>query len=415
MIQVSSTMFTQKIPAAAVLAAALAMAACSGTHDTSATESQAPVEVPVQVTRMEPAVQPFEAGGVVRARTTATLVSRIFADVTQILVKPGDRVRAGQVLIRLDSRDLQAQRSGAEASAAAAEQGVKAAMTNRDAALAGLALATATHKRVAELRAKNSATPNELDQAVSGLREAESRAAGAEAVIRQAEEGAKAARAGLRAATVGASYAEITAPFDAVVVEKKVEVGNMATPGAPLLVVEDMRAFRLEVRLDESRITDLDRSKPVSVVIDSLGGDAAAPATQSGTIAEVERALDTGSHAFLVKIDLPQNTALTSGMYGRARFAGTVRQAIVVPESAVVRRGQLTSVFVVGKDNRAHLRLVQAGPTIDGRVSIDAGLDAGESVVVQPGESLVDGSPVRPVVHSASAEGASPVAGEVRR
>ncbi len=415
MLQMSSTMFTHKIPAATVLAATLALAACSGTREGATPDSRTPVEVPVQIARLEPAVQPFEAGGVVRARTTATLVSRIFADVNQILVKPGDRVRAGQVLIRLDARDLQALRAGAGASVAAAEQGVKAATTNRDAALAGLALATATHKRMAELRAKNSATPNELDQAVSGLREAESRAAGAEALIRQAEAGAEAARAGLRGATVGASYAEITAPFDAVVTEKRVEVGNMATPGAPLLVVEDVRAFRLEVRLDQSRVTGLDRSKRVSVVIDSLGADAATPAAQEGTITEVERALDPGSHAFLVKIDLPQNAALQSGLYGRARFAGTARQAIVVPESAVMRRGQLTSVFVVGSDSRAHLRLVQAGTAIDGRVTIDAGLDAGESVVVKPPESLVDGSPVRAIFRSASAGDGSPVVGEVRR
>ncbi len=412
MLQVSSTMFTHRISAATVLAAALAMAACSGTREASTPDSRTPVEVSVQVARLEPAVQPFEAGGVVRARTTATLVSRIFADVNQVLVTPGDRVRAGQVLIRLDARDLQAQRAGAEASLAAAEQGVKAATTNRDAALAGLALATATHKRVAELRAKNSATPNELDQAVSGLREAEARAAGAEAAIRQAESGAEAARAGLRGATVGASYAEIAAPFDGVVTEKKVDVGNMATPGAPLMVVEDTRAFRLEVRLDESRVAVLDRSKPVTVVIDSLGGDAAG---QTATITEVERALDPGSHAFMVKIDLPQHAEIRSGMYGRARFAGSIRQAIVVPASAIVRRGQLTSVFVVGPDSRARLRLVQVGVPVDGRASVAAGLDAGESVVVEPPVSLVDGSPVRAVARSAGARESLTVAEEGRR
>src|SRR5512140_285872 len=279
-------MFTHTIPAATVLAASLAMAAGSGTRESSIPDTRSAVEVSVQVTRLEPALQPFEAGGVVRARTTATLVSRILADIDSILVKPGDRVRAGQLLIRLDARDLQAQRAGAEAGLAAAEQGVKAATTNRDAALAGLAMATATHKRVSELRAKNSATPNEYDQAVSGLHEAESRAAGAEAVIHQAEAGVEAARAGLRGATVGASYADITAPFDGVVTEKKVEVGNMATPGAPLMVVEDTRAFRLEVRLDESRVAALDRAKPVDVVIDSLGGDQAGAAGQPATIAE---------------------------------------------------------------------------------------------------------------------------------
>ena len=415
MLQVSSTMFTHKIPASAVLAATLAMAGCSGTREASTPDSRTPVAVPVQVARLEPAVQPFEAGGVVRARTTATLVSRIFADVREILVQSGDRVRAGQVLIRLDARELQAQRAHAEATVTAAEQGVKAATTTRDAALAGLALATATYKRVADLRAKNSATPNELDQAVSGLREAESRAAGAEAVIRQAEAGAEAARAGLRGASVGASYADITAPFDGVVTEKKVEVGNMATPGAPLMVVEDTRAFRLEVRLDESRIAVLDRSKPVAVRIDSLGGDAAGAAGWPATIAEVQRALDFGSHAFLVKIDLSQDAGLRSGMYGRARFAGTVRQAIVVPASAIVRRGQLTSVFVVGSDNRARLRLVQVGDAVDGRVSVTAGLEVGESVVVEPPVSLVDGSPVRATVPSAGAGGTLTAAGEVRR
>ncbi len=408
-------MFTHKIPVAAVLAASLAMAACSGTREASAPDTRTPVEVAVQVARLEPAVQPFEAGGVVRARTTATLVSRIFADVNQILVTPGDRVRAGQVLVRLDARDLQAQRAGAEASLAAAEQGVKAATTNRDAALAGLALATATHKRVAELRAKNSATPNELDQAVSGLREAGARAAGAEAVIRQAQAGAEAARAGLRGATVGASYADITAPFDGVVTEKRVEVGNMATPGAPLLVVEDTRAFRLEVRLDESRVAALDWSKPVAVVIDSLDGDRVGSAGWPATIAEVDRALDPGSHAFVVKLDLPQHAELRSGMYGRARFAGSIQQALLVRSSAVVHRGQLTSVFVVGSDNRARLRLVQVGPPVDGRVSVAAGLEPGESVVVEPPFSLVDGSPVRVAARSASAGGTPTAAGEVRQ
>ena len=408
-------MFTHKIPAAAVLAATLAMGACSGAREASPVDSRTPVEVRVEAARLEPAMQPFEAGGVVRARTTATLVSRIFADINQILVQPGDRVRAGQVLIRLDARDLQAQRARAEAALAAAEQGVTAAKSSRDAALAGLALATATDTRVAELRAKNSATPNEYDQAVSGLRQAESRAAGAEAMIREAEAGAEAARAGLRGATVGASYAEITAPFDGVITEKKVEVGNMATPGAPLMVIEDTRAFRLEVRLDESRVAALDRSKPVAVVIDSLDGDVAGVAGRPATIAEVERALDPGSHAFLVKIDLPPQAELRSGMYGRARFAGAVQQAIVLPSSAVVHRGQLTSVFVVGSDNRARLRLVQVGPPVDGRVSVAAGLDSGESVVVEPPVSLVDGTPVRAAARSASTGRALTVDGEISR
>jgi RND family efflux transporter MFP subunit len=413
MTQVTSMMPSRKAPAALVLATTFALASCSGTHDTTTPDSRSPVDVAVQAATLESTKQGFDVGGQVRATTTATLVSKLFAEVQEILVQPGDKVRAGQVLVRLDSRDLQAQRAQAEAGLAVAEQAIKAATTNRDAAEAGLALATATHKRIAELRAKNSATPNELDQAVSGLKAAESHAAGAQAGIRQAEAGAEAARAALRAATVGASYAVITAPFDAVVTEKRVEVGNMATPGAPLMTVEDTRGFRLEVRVDESRVGTIERTKPVDVFVDSIG-QPGAPAAQSGRISEVSRDLD-GAHAFLVKIDLPANGDLRSGMFGRARFGGGTRQALMVPASAIVRGGQLTSVFVVGKDNRARLRLVQVANTSDARAEIAAGLDSGEQVVVQPSATLVDGAPVRPVARSASSAVSTPANGEVRR
>jgi RND family efflux transporter MFP subunit len=405
----SRTLFT-----AVALAGAVAAAACSTTRESAAPDTRQPVDVAVQAATLESGQQPFDVGGLVRARTTATLVSKLFAEVQDVLVKPGDKVRAGQTLVRLDARDLQAQRTQAEAGLAAAEQGIRAATTNRDAAEAGLALATATHKRIAELRAKNSATPNELDQAVSALKAAESHAAGAQAGIQQAQAGAAAARAALQAATVGTSYAVITAPFDGVVTEKRIEIGNMATPGTPLLTVEDDRSFRLEVRIDESRVGEIDGARPVDVVVDSVAQPGAPAAARAGTIAEVSRAVD-GAHAFLVKIDLPAGADLRSGMYGRARFAGGRRQALTVPASAVVRRGQLTSVFVVGKDNRARLRLVQVGNDAGGRTEIAAGLDAGEQVIVQPSAGLVDGAPVRAAGRSAANATTAPAAGEVRR
>ena len=178
MTYVTSLFTSRNVAAAALLAGALAFSACSGSRETADRDTRTPVDVAVQPATLESGAQLFDVGGQVRARTTATLVSKLFAEVQEILVQPGDKVRAGQVLVRLDSRDLQAQRAQAEAGVAAAEQGVKAATTNRDAAEAGLALAAATHKRIAELRAKNSATPNELDQAVSALKAAESHAAG---------------------------------------------------------------------------------------------------------------------------------------------------------------------------------------------------------------------------------------------
>ncbi len=382
-----------------VIAAALAAASC-GVHDTSSrTPVGNPIDVQLAVAAVKDVPRAFETGGIIRARTTATLVSRIVAEVQDVLVRPGDHVRAGQTLVRLDARDLQAGQARAEAGLAAAEQAVRAATTAKDGAEAGLALATATHRRVGELRAKNSATPHELDQAVSGLRGAEAQAQGALATVRQAEAGAEAARAALKSANVALSWASITAPFDGMVTEKLVEPGNMAAPGVPLMTIEDTKGFRLEVKVDEARAASIDRAKPVAVALEPAAVEAArgpVPAL-AGTISEFARTLDPGSHAYVVKIELPEGSDLRSGMFGRARFAGPGGQSLVVPTSAVMRRGQIASVFVVGPDNRATLRMVQLGGSFDAEEEVVAGLEAGERVVANPPAILVDGVPVREV------------------
>jgi multidrug efflux pump subunit AcrA (membrane-fusion protein) len=272
--------------------AVLAASACGGRKEPDGAAPQPPMDVQLQVARVDMLSQPFEAGGVVRARTTAVLTSRIVADVQDVLARPGDRVRAGQALIRLDSRELAANLARAKASLASADEAVKAATAGRDAAAAALSLATATHKRMADLRARNSATPSELDEAVSALRAAETRASGAEAGIRQAEANVSAARDSLRAASVAASYAVITAPFDGVVSEKLVEPGNMAAPGAPLISVEDTRGFRLEVRVDESRTALITEAAQVGVFLDSTAGGSGPPSL-AGRVAEVSRTIDS--------------------------------------------------------------------------------------------------------------------------
>lgn len=385
-----------KLSHALSLSAALAAAGC-GAHESPAREaSRAPLDVQVGQALVRSVSRPLEAGGVVRARTTATLVSRIVAEVHAVLVQPGDRVKAGQPLIRLDARDLAAGQARAQAGLAAAEQAARAAVTARDGADAGLALASATHRRLAELRAKNSATPHELDQAVSGLKGAEAQALGAQAGVRQAEAGVEAARAALSSASVAVSWATITAPFDGIVTEKMVEPGNMASPGVPLMTVEDTRGFRLEVRVDESRAAAIDREKPVPVILDSADSPSGSAPALEGTISEFSRALDPGSHAFLVKIDLPARSGVRSGMFGRARFAGPQTDALLVPPTAVVQRGQVSAVFVVGSD-RASLRLVQVGSATEAGTELTAGVEAGERVVVAPPPGLVDGAPVREV------------------
>jgi RND family efflux transporter MFP subunit len=199
--------------------------------------------------------------------------------------------------------------------------------------------------------------------------------------------GVEGARAASEAAGTTASFATLTAPFDGVITEKLAEPGTMAAPGTPLMRMEDTRDFRLEVRVDESRAAHIAPRAAVPVSLDS--GPGGAPRIVTGTVVEISRAIDADARAFLVKIVLPPDTTLRSGMFGRARFSAGTRRALTVPEGAIVRRGQMTSVFVVEKDV-ARVRLVNVSGT-----EVLAGLSAGDVVIVSAPPAVTDGRPVR--------------------
>jgi multidrug efflux pump subunit AcrA (membrane-fusion protein) len=362
------------------------VAACTSQPPRAADEARAPVAVRTATIAMSDLADTFETGGIVQARTTATVMSRILAPVIEVRVAPGARVRSGDVLIELDGRDLGARARSARAAAASAQQRVTAANAESRAADAALVLARTTHERVASLQAKRSATMQELDEATATLRAAEARAAAATARLQEATAAVTGAQADSEAATTTESFTRITAPFDGIVTEKMIDPGNMASPGVPLLRLEDTRSFRLEVRVDESRAGAIATGAAVAVLIDSGRGDAAQPLT--GTVSEIARAVDSDARAFLVKIDLPMANGLRSGMFGRARFASGTRRALVIPREAIVRRGQVTSAFVV-TDGVARLRLINVA---GGEVL--AGLSNGERVIVAPTSEIVDGRPV---------------------
>lgn len=324
-----------------------------------------------------------EAGGVVAARTTAAVAARLLAPVREVRVAAGDRVRAGQVLVVLDGADVVAAAAAARAGATAAAEGQRAAAAEDAAAEAALALATATHGRIAALHAKRSATAQELDEATAALRAAEGRRQAAAARLQQARAGEAGAAAASDGAAATAGYLEIVAPFAGVVTEKLVEVGAMAAPGVPLLRLEDTSAFRAEVTVDEARVADVAPGTAVTVVFD---GAEAAPI--AATVAEVSRAVDADARAFLVKVPLPARDGVRSGSFVRVRFPVPARTALTVPADAVVRQGQVTSVFVV-EDGVARLRLVRLRGA-----EVLAGLAAGDVVVTAPPPGLTDGRPV---------------------
>jgi RND family efflux transporter MFP subunit len=364
----------------AALAASTALSGCSARPAAAASAgANEPIAVATAAVAMTDVATAIHAGGVVQARTTATITARILAPVREVRVAPGDRVRAGQTLIVLDADDLAAGARAARSAALAAEQGSNAAAADLQAANAALALARASYDRIAGLHARRSATAQELDEATAALRSAEARVAAAAAGALQAGSAVESARAASDQAGTTASFTTIAAPFDGMVTGKMVEPGNMAFSGVPLLRLEDTRGFRLEVRVDESRIEQIRSGDAVPVVLGT--GTTAVP----GTVVEVGRAVDADARAFLVKIALPDIPGLRSGEFGKAQFSGPRRQALTIPPAAVVHRGQITSVFVV-EQGVARVRLVSLSDT-----EVLAGLTESEVVVLSPPPGLVDG------------------------
>jgi multidrug efflux pump subunit AcrA (membrane-fusion protein) len=356
-----------------------------------AERAPAPVAVSIVAAESTALTSSFEAGGVVRARATAAIASRMMAPILEVHVRPGDRVRRDAPLVTLDSREVMANRSRAAATLASAVEAVHAADADAKSAAAAMGLARATHDRIRTLHDKRSATQQELDQAVSALDAAEAQLGSARARMAAATAARDAAQAASDAAAIASSYAVLVAPFDGLVTERSADPGIMATPGLALLTIEDATTFRLEVALDEARASHVALGQNADVRI----GDPGSPNHWAGEarISEVAR-LDPASHSFLVKLDLPSGPSLRSGLFGRARFAGPTRQALVIPASAAVRRGQLTFVYTVNADGRATLQPVSLGAEDRGRIEILAGLREGERVITNPPATLSEGMQV---------------------
>ncbi len=381
------------------LLVAVSAAACGGdSARTPEADDTTPVAVTIDTAALTPFADSFESGGTLVARQTAIISSRVLAPVLRVAVQPGAAVRRGQVLVELDAEQMTAGAAGATSSLEAARASVRAAESEMAAAEAGLALARASHTRIARLHQDRSATALELDEAVSALRQAEARVAAVTAQVEAGKRSVDAATAGAQVATITRGWATLTAPFDGRVVTRHVDPGTTVAPGQPLVTIEATGAqsgLQMDVRLDATRASGLSLGQTAEMRVETGGTSAWAPAR----ITRIAR-VDPASHSFIVTLEPVAGASATagswqSGYFGRARFAGPSTERLTVPESAIVTRGQLSFVYLVGADMHARLRIISSGDASNGRVEVLSGLSAGDRVVVNPPATLVDGKKVR--------------------
>jgi RND family efflux transporter MFP subunit len=314
------------------------------THPTSQADLAA-AQVQVQTAESKQRASTEEVVGTVQAKLHATLEAKLSGRIDKMPVLLGQAVKAGQLVAHLDAAEIKARMEQAEA---------------------GLQQAERDWKRTSALFDQQAATRSDYDAADSRYRVAKAAVAEAQAMM---------------------GYVEILAPFDGVVTKKWADVGDLATPGKPLIGIEDPSMLQLEADVPDAIVSRIQQNARLAVQVDSLKGELA------GTVMEIAPTADPASRTLRVKLDLPRTAGLRSGQFARLVVPVGESNSVRVPTSAVVVRGQLEILFVV-TNQRAQLHLVKTGRTIGDEVEILAGLNSGESVVVGGAALLTDGQPV---------------------
>ena len=293
----------------------------------------------------------YSTEAVVEAVKQSTVAAQVSGRVVAVNFDAGDTVKAGAVIVRLSAQELASAVAGSQAQVAQAN--------------ANLANARANYDRQQQLFQQKFISQAALDRAT--------------AEYRAAEAGARAARAGAGQSSAVSGYTVITAPFSGIVSARHVELGETVTPGKPLMTGFDPADMRVIANIPQYKLAELKAAPSVAVEIPSINK------WIDATGVTVLPSADTATHTVKVRINMPANLeGVIPGMFARAHFSVGSARKLSIPVSAVVRRSEITAVYVV-KNDRASLRQVRLGtPDARGQVEVLAGLNAGEIIALEP-------------------------------
>jgi RND family efflux transporter MFP subunit len=286
------------------------------------------------------------AVGTIRAVHETTLGSKLLARVMEVNLKAGQKVRVGDVLMRLDDADLRAKLQQAKAAVASAE--------------AVHAQAAGDEKRYAQLVKSKTISRQAYDQSVMTLRSAEADLLRARETVNEVQ------------ATL--DWATIRSPIDGTVIDKKVDVGDMVTPGQMLVTLFDPKHMQLVASVRESLTRRLQVGQSIGVQVEGLNKQC------SGTISEIVPEAQSASRSFQVKVTGPCPTGIYTGMFGRILIPLQEEQVLVIPRAAVRAVGQLELVEV-SESGRVGRRTIRTGRELGDDVEVLSGLREGEQVV----------------------------------
>jgi HlyD family secretion protein len=302
-----------------------------------------------------------EAVGAVQAERIATITSRVMASILQMRVTAGQRVTRGETLVTLDDRDLRRRVDQSQEAVASVQ--------------ATLAQAESDYNRDKPLFEQKVITPFDFEHDQTNLKAAQANLKR----LQQAQ----------REAMVNLSYATIVSPFSGVVVDKLANEGDMAAPGRPLLTLYEQGRLWLEANVPEEQMRTIHLHGFMRVRID------AAQREIQGPVAEIVPSADPTSRTEVVRVRLPGAQDLVPGMFGRLMIPAAPETVVAIPDSAVIRAGQLTLVDVV-RGGAVERRAVQLGHLVNHRYEVLSGLAPGETILLSRAHSSTpDAAPAR--------------------
>ena len=371
----NKTLMRVVLVGATLLPASLTFVGCSSERQTVSAAPQTVSNISIVSAQAANIPDVVEAVGTLHAAQTSQLAAQMMGSIVEIRAREGDHVQRGQVLAVIDDALPRAVLDRATAAELAAQQEITASESD-------FTLAEATFKRYQTLFDRKSVSPQEFD-------EIKARYQASQARREMARAGQSQAKAAVQQARIARSYTQVVAPFAGLVTEKKADVGTLASPGMPIFTVEDLRRYRLEATVNERDLRYVRQGEQVPVLIDALSDR-----ELKGRVVEIVPAADEVSRSFLVKVEVPSDPALRSGLFGRAQFAHGQRAALLIPRTAIVERGQLEGIYVVDQNKTAGLRYITLGKTSARQIEVLAGLQQGEMLIADPGNQELTGKKI---------------------
>ncbi|MBN2646304.1 MAG: efflux RND transporter periplasmic adaptor subunit [Thiotrichales bacterium] len=287
----------------------------------------------------------------------ARIASRLMGYIKGLDLDVGEKVKQGDLLFSIDSTDIRSQIAQANSAYAQAEAGLKDAKLDYD--------------RFTQLFKDNSVSKQQYDKI--------------RLQYSVAQENLAAAKSALDQARAQLSYANVLAPFSGVVVEKLSTAGDLAAPGNPIVVIENLQSLSVQTEVSGDLFAVLRAGDEATVFIDGQ------PAPMVGTIYTLVSSANPKTRTHTVKLSLPAVKNINSGTFARVSFKRGDRQAMMVPKSAVIVRAGIEGVFVIQEGDKAMFHMVRTGMSIGDRVEIKAGLNLGDQIVVSDNQSMLNG------------------------